>query len=172
MVDRELTLKSDLIEQIHDGWQELQEFVDGLTVEQLNGPMDSAGWTIKDHLMHLAVWESGILALINRENRSAFMGIDDDIWDSGDYDEINEVIHQRYQDKSVDEVLLSLRIVHESLLHRLATLSDDDLSQSYQHFQPHKERASLDPVYEWIAGNTYEHYAEHIPWMIAITMGT
>ena len=53
---------------------------------------------------------------------------------------------------------------HGALMAGLGKLSDADLKQPYSHFQPgdpDEER----PVIGWVAGNTYEHYAEHIGWI-------
>jgi len=43
-------------------------------------------------------------------------------------------------------------------------MSDADLRRSYNHYQPNDPRDPGDdrPVADWVAGNTYEHYAEHI----------
>ena len=43
-------------------------------------------------------------------------------------------------------------------------MSDADLRKPYSHFQP-KDPEKKGPVIGWVAGNTYEHYAEHIGWI-------
>src|SRR5207249_3693099 len=50
---------------------------------------------------------------------------------------------------------------------RLGEMSDADLRRSYNHYQPNDPRDPNDdrPVVEWVGGNTYEHYAEHIGWI-------
>ena len=41
---------------------------------------------------------------------------------------------------------------------------DADLQKPYSHYQP-KDPDEKRPVVGWVAGNTYEHYAEHIDWI-------
>ena len=51
----------------------------------------------------------------------------------------------------------------------LAGLSDADLLKTYRHYQPDEpEENSGAPIIGWIAGNTYEHYAEHQAWVEAL----
>jgi hypothetical protein len=45
----------------------------------------------------------------------------------------------------------------------MAKLSSNDLLLPYCHYQP--SEAEERPVLEWVAGNTYEHYAEHTGWI-------
>ena len=53
---------------------------------------------------------------------------------------------------------------HAALMAGLGKLSDADLKQPYSHFQP-GDPDEKRPVIGWVAGNTYEHYAEHIGWI-------
>ncbi|MBC7872040.1 MAG: hypothetical protein H7Y09_14435, partial [Chitinophagaceae bacterium] len=50
------------------------------------------------------------------------------------------------------------------------TLSDADLMRPYNYYQP--ESAQAAPIIDRIAGNTFGHYEEHIPWMQAIVEGS
>ena len=53
---------------------------------------------------------------------------------------------------------------HAALMVALGKLSDADLQKPYSHFQPTDSKQKR-PVIGWVAGNTYEHYAEHIGWI-------
>ena len=46
-------------------------------------------------------------------------------------------------------------------------MSDADFELSYNHYQPNQPRDPSDdrPALEWVAGNTWEHYAEHVDWI-------
>jgi hypothetical protein len=46
----------------------------------------------------------------------------------------------------------------------LSRLSDADLKKPYSHYQP-SDPDQKRPVLDWVGGNTYEHYAEHIAWI-------
>jgi hypothetical protein len=41
-------------------------------------------------------------------------------------------------------------------------MSDEDLKRPYSHFQPDDPPYNPSPVWPWIVGNTFEHYAEHM----------
>src|SRR5664279_3915605 len=93
--------KTQLLDAIDKGWNNLHAYLSTLTYEQVTIPTDAAGWTVKDHLAHLAIWEDGIWALLEKKPRAAYMGVPDDIWTNrvpNRIDRINAVIQQRYVD--------------------------------------------------------------------------
>ena len=128
-------------------------------------PQDAGGWTIKDHIMHLAVWLDGVTALLNHQSRVAAMGIDEALWDQG-YDAVNAVSQQQHKDRLLDDVLNSFKASHHRLLSRVESLSEAELSLPYSHYAPGSSIQG--PVYARVMGNTFEHYDEHLPWILAI----
>jgi len=158
--------KAELLDEMDAGWQELTTYLDGLHSTDFTTNTDAAGWTVKDHVMHLAVWEDGVWAVLTGKNRYEHMGLDKATWDSHDYDRINAVIQQFHQDKPLAEVRQHLQDVHARLVATIDSLSDTDLQQPYSHYQPDYDWN--DPVIAWIINNSYTHYREHIPWMAAI----
>lgn len=158
--------KAELLSRMANGWETFQQYISTLTEEQLTRPTDAAGWTAKDHIAHLAVWEDGVYALLRGESRSARMGIDDEVWRSRDYDRINDVIQKRYRHLSLADALAMFREAHQRLIAQLDSMTDDALKQPYNVYSPNSTRT--DPVWYWIPGNTYEHYQEHRPWIAAI----
>lgn len=158
--------KQELLDRIEQGWAVMQTYLDTLSEAQLTGPTDAAGWTAKDHIMHMAVWENGIYALVSKKPRWEGMGLERDVFVSGDYDHMNALIQQQHAAKPLDEVLAHFTEVHERLVKKLRWLSDEELQQPYRVYQPDSDRDA--PVIGWVAGNTYEHYTEHQPWIAAI----
>jgi hypothetical protein len=161
--------KDELMAQIDDEWAALTTYLETLAPEQWAGPCDAAGWTVKDHVIHIAVWEDGINALLHHQDRVAAMGLEMATWNSGDYDLMNEIIRQQHLAKSVDEVKTAAAKSHQAILDTLHNLSHDDLSLPYNHYTPDPERDG--PVAAWVMGNTFEHYNEHLPWIQAIVAG-
>lgn len=161
--------KAELLKHIHEGWDKLQAYLKTLTEAQLTGPTDAAGWTGKDHVIHLAVWEDGIVAIFEGESRVARLGIDATTWAARDYDNINAIIQQKHQNEPLADVMNTLNQVHERLLEKLADITDEDLQRPYKHYQP--DSTADQPVIGWVMGNTFEHYDEHIPWIDAIVQG-
>jgi len=166
MSEQKVMSKSELLEQMRRGWDDFQAYLQTLSEAQLSQPTDAAGWTAKDHVIHLAVWEAGIDALLGRESRWERMGLDAATWASGDFDAMNAVIQRRHKDMPLVEVLRTFQDVHQRLIGKIALLSDEDLQRPYRAYQPDSDRDA--PVIGWIMGNTYEHYAEHRPWIEAI----
>jgi len=160
------TSKAELLDRIQRAWDDFNAYLNSLTGEQLTALTDAAGWTVKDHLLHLAVWEEGVYALLQRRDRAAAMGLDKETFESGDFDRMNAVIQRRYQDLPLEESLRKFHDVHQRLLENIQSLSEEDLVRPYRDYAP--DSTSDRPVYAVISGNTFGHYEEHRPWIEAI----
>jgi hypothetical protein len=173
-MDDTMVTKQEMLRRIQDGWDELQRYLKTLTPEQLTQPKDAAGWTVKDHIMHLAVWEGGIVAVLKGESRQAHMGVDDATWKmdwrADDFFRINDVIFQQHKNKSLDAALSALQTAHEGMMAAVGGLSDADLTRPYNYFDA--SSTSERPVWDYIAGDSYDHYGTHRPWIAAIAAGT
>ena len=117
--------------------------------------------------MHLAAWESGIAALLRHEPRWQAMGVQD-LVRRDDFDSINAKIRELHQRRTLQETRNYFDQTHLDLLAALNALSDADLRKSYSDYQPDEPRAdSASPILNWIIGNTFGHYEEHIEWISA-----
>lgn len=163
--EREPVTIANMTRHINDGWAELQAFIATLTPAQMTEAMDAAGWTVKDHLIHLAVWQDGITALLKGEPRLGTMGVDEATWEQG-HDAVNALIQSQHRAMPLNDVLATLERSHDSIITTLATMRDDDLMLPYEHFDATQTREY--PIFAYIVGNSFEHYREHIPWMRAI----
>jgi len=155
--------RNAVLEPIDRGWQELNALIDSL------GPSGllltgADGWAVKDHLSHIAAWEASLLALFDGTDRAAAMGVAET---EGGTDALNEQIWNRNRDRTADDALEYFHSTHDALLKRLEAMTDAELQLSYNHYQPNDPRAPADdrPAVEWVAGNTWEHYAEHVAWI-------
>jgi hypothetical protein len=154
-----MTAANAEIEPIEKGWSELVALVDSLGNDGLE--RKGAGqWAVKDHLVHIAAWELSLLALLDGDDRRTAMGVPGAAEDT---DSLNEAIWLAHRHESAEQALAFSRDSHERLMHRLSAMTDADLRRSYNHYQPDDPRDPGDdrPVVEWVAGDTYEHYAEH-----------
>ncbi len=144
--------------------------LDRLTDEQMQIPRDAAGWNIRDHLTHLAAWAEGIAALLHREDRWSAMGLatpppEDQ---EHDYDLINEQIAVQYRDRSAAQARAWLVAAHERVAAAVEAIGDAGLAEPYDRYVAPFTGQAGDPIVQYISGNTYEHYAEHLPWIQAI----
>jgi uncharacterized protein (TIGR03083 family) len=159
--------KAELLERIEQARAALDQTIAHLSDAQLVAPGPYEGWSVKDHLAHLAAWEQGIAALLQRRPRYAAMGVDAPTNPTAGTDGINAVIYQRDKDRPLAEVLADFRQAQQALLAALAPLSDADLLKTYSHYQPDEPgKDSGAPILKWVASNTYEHYAEHVAWLV------
>lgn len=159
--------KAAVLHNLEQGWSDFHAYISSLTPEQLTVPRDAAGWSVKDHLIHLALWQNGISALLEGqgEPRYAGMGIDATTWGL-EMDDVNAAMQQKYRELTLDEVLARLREAHERMHRIITTLPEEALFMPYSHYDPTLPRDA--PIVEWIVGDSYEHYAEHRPWIEAI----
>lgn len=157
--------RKKLMDEIEESWNELLSFIDSLTKEELTGPTDAAGWTVKDHVIHLAMWEKAALALLERKSKREVLDISPEIWEQDD-DPINAVLQQRYQDMPLDKVMQTLHQHHVLILEKLNSMTEDDFQLPHRHYQPNSTEER--PIINWVHWDTVHHYREHIPWMAAI----
>lgn len=161
--------KADTLERLDQWWHELEQTLDAWSDDQLTDPRDAAGWSVKDHLSHLMVWEAGIVALLAKQPRYEAMGFDVATMQSISEDEMNARIRQRYAAASLTDVRDELSQAHKALIAAIEAMPFDDLLKGYGHFQPDEPGARTDrPVLGLIFGNSSGHFEEHLPWMRAI----
>ena len=147
---------AELLDLIQRSWDDLWATIDGLTPAQMEIP-DTGGWSIKDNLAHLTVWERYmVLHYLQGRPAGEAMGLDEATVQSH-YDEINAAIHERNRDRSLDEVTRMARAIHQEVVDYLAAVSFETLMRQKDDDDPEKR-----PLLAWVAGNTYEHYDEHL----------
>jgi hypothetical protein len=148
---------------VEESWNQLASLVDTLGPAGLT-LTGADGWAVKDHLAHIAAWEQSLLALVEKRDRAEAMGLREP---TGDTDAINRSLWELHRAMTPEEALAYFRETHARLMAALERMTDADLMLPYNDYQPDAPRDTADnrPVGEWIAGNTYEHYDEHVAWM-------
>jgi hypothetical protein len=99
---------------------ELEATVKTIGERELTEIRDPAGWSAKDHLMHVATWEQALLAKLDGRTRHEALGIDEATDRSGDDDTINAAIFSRTRHRRLDEVMDAVRKTHAATRARLA----------------------------------------------------
>ncbi len=159
------TTKAELQAKIESAWDTLRRYLDGLSVDQMTGLLDAEGWSVRDHLVHLARWEASVTVLFHGQPRHLGLGIEPSEYASADFDEINAVIHERTKDLTLGAVMAELRKNHDDLMAALLRLSDADLKRTVSESFPQAPAGDDRQVLDVILDNTAQHFAEHLGWI-------
>jgi hypothetical protein len=157
--------RENLMNEIETSWNELQTYLASLTEEQFTRPTDAAGWTVKDHVIHIAVWEHANLAMLEGKSKREVLEITPEVWEQDD-DPINAVLQQRHCDMPLTEVMQTLNQNHERILNKLNTMTKADFQRPYSHYQPQSNQQR--PIIDFVMWDTASHYRDHTGWIKAI----
>jgi hypothetical protein len=153
--------KEALLSKIHESYSRLIDFLVGLDSAQLLESMEEGGWTIKDILAHVTAWEDVLIRFyIQGEPIHRMLEIEDAQYWVMSEDEQNERLYQRTRDWTANKVLEHARETHEALMRILEDLAEDRLRLPPPHLKG--EPQSTRPLFDFIVGNTYDHYEEHL----------
>jgi uncharacterized damage-inducible protein DinB len=133
----------------------LEEAVSGMSDEDF--VTTSGGWSVKDHLAHVAAWERRLLGEMQGDRAAARFGPDEAIFDTGNTDAINAMIHARHRDDSPETVRAEFRAAGEALHAAIAGLDAADLLQPVRPDDP-----MVDTLADLISWDTYRHYPDHV----------
>jgi uncharacterized protein (TIGR03083 family) len=146
--------KRELLDAIHKERAAFEATLAGLAPEQLTAPGVMDGWSVKDILGHVAIWEARLVAILYSIER----GVAPKMLRSSEVDKVNAESFTEQRERPLDRVLADFHAVHVQLLKRLDTLKEGDLSDSKRFPWMVDE-----PLEKLVASDTFEHYAEHRP---------
>ena len=147
--------KTELLARIRAARTELENTISGLDDAALSAP-GPEGWAVKDHLAHLAAWSRKVLSNMDGITSPAALGVPEDVYQRGDWVEINEIVRAPDKDRPAADIVAEYRSAHAALLARIEALPEADL------FGPD------DKLRNNIRGNSYDHDHEHQPWIEAV----
>lgn len=156
------TPPSDVLGRIETSWGALQAVISDLTPTHMEELRDAGGWSIKDHLAHVAVWETSSLVLLERRSLLTELDLSEDEVDLQDYESINAAMQRRSAGQPVAEVVAHSQQTHGRLMAALTALGEEGLNRPYAEFRPEATENRDRPVRDLLSGNTYEHYDEHV----------
>ena len=102
------------------GWTELVDLVN--QVQDAGGltQVGADGWTVKDHVAHVAAWENSLLALLEGHDRSSAMGVSETV---EGIDNVNEAVRKLHESDTAEEAFGYFRDSHAQLVAALEKLS-------------------------------------------------
>jgi hypothetical protein len=151
--------KAELLARIPPARAALEQTIASLTAAQIRTP-GPAGWSVKDHLAHLATWEQMIVAHLRDGSDHAVVGMDAAAYAVVGLADLNEVIFRRHRGRDAANVLRDFRRSHAQVMALLAELDEVAFWMPYWQDDP-----SGRSVMEKVAGDTYKHDLEHRCWI-------
>jgi hypothetical protein len=150
------TDKTTMLERTRDGWWRLQQALELLEENEMTEIQMQGNWTVKDILAHIAFWEDRLLlrlsdALAGRPMERQPGGLSE-----ADVDALNEENYRNHAHLDLHTVLGKSAEIHNSLIGALTRLPEDPLDDFYTIWW------GGEPPWAIIAGDTYEHYEEHL----------
>ena len=165
------TPMDDLLTANDAAWASLRSRIARHAEVDLTTAHDAAGWTSKDHLVHLAVWERGMPHVL-RDGWPQWqgMGITEELFatrQTEGFDAINEEIRRQNADRPLGDILIEVQEVHEAMQATIRELGDAGLQRPVGDF---RHDGTEMRVIAWIPGDAGDHFTEHERY-IAIILG-
>jgi hypothetical protein len=167
MAKHVISTKAELLATIEPAWASLTTALDRLTEKQKTTIQDAQGWTVKDHLIHLAAWERSVVFFLQGQPRHVGLGVDQALYEHGSIEDVNAAIFQQRKDLPLAEATAQFHQAHAQLMQLLQPLTDADLQRPYRHYlpdEPEDDRSAIDVIYD----NTAGHFEEHLEWIEAL----
>lgn len=169
MVKRKTNTKKVLVADIIPAWNDLNEALAKLSNHQ-KALKDAQGWSVKDHLVHLAAWENSVAYLLQGKPRHEGLGIEQYIYSLGDFDVMNDAIQKKNQTVTYRKAYGRLQEVHARLMALIDGMDDASLLKPYRAFLPDEPgEGEGPPVVNLIYSDTSSHFNEHLEWIKDLT---
>ena len=149
---------------IDAAWKDLHSFLAAVTPDQAS-KRDQAGWSVKDHVTHLAAWEDSVVILFRGGRRHEALGIEEPFCAAASLNEINEVIKVRLEGTALQEAIRTLEGAHRQLMGHVRTLRDADLNAKVREFFPQAPSKDDRLLASLLWDLTGRHFTEHLEWM-------
>jgi hypothetical protein len=137
--------RDDLIRHYQTMRRDLLDSIAGLTDAQLTEPTLD-GWSVKDHLAHIACWDearAAEIARVSAGHAAVLRSI------SNQEETFNDLCHQLWQPRSLEQVRWELAATRQRVLDAIASATDH----------------GLDPSRYAEAALRSDHEAEHTRWI-------
>lgn len=147
--------RNELLGRIRDGRAELESALALFDKRDLTEPLLDSGWSIKDIIAHIGFWEQ---RMVNLYDILSAGDVPQDAIDGETLDELNARVFNENRLLPLGIVQVNELTAFRMLVNIAETAPDEDL------FDPGRFAwCEGEPFRNWIATNTWEHYADHVP---------
>jgi hypothetical protein len=148
--------KTSILKELSTSYAALEEILASLNKTQYFIEGIIPGWSIKDILAHIASWHHRLLKWLEaaiRNEEPAISGPEN----VEEMDSLNAQFYHENKSLPLDVVLADFRTSYRHIMDIVQAMPEEDL------IGPHRFAWSKgEPLWQAIAGDTYEHYREHI----------
>jgi carboxymethylenebutenolidase len=147
--------REGLLTQMRLGRQELMDVLANVPKGQLTNPVLPNQWSVKDLLAHIGFWERRAIDLYHY-----FQGgpAPDPQPGSITINELNDRVYRTNRGLALEELRQFESSAYDALFRLASSVPEADL------FDPHRFLATEgNPFADWIVGNAFGHYADHLP---------
>lgn len=160
--------KTELLTYTRERANKLIALTDALPDAIWIGPTDAAGWTIKDHVAHLMYWDRAEIALLlHGTSLQQSTGMPDAIWNSGDYDQMNEWNRRSTQNESPAAVRAERDRVFAKLFEVVGGFSESDLVRPARDYGLEDSDRTLLTVCADFYGDHFDEHRRYIEQVIS-----
>jgi hypothetical protein len=152
----EQTNKAALLEKMNCGYAAFQTLLAVLGEAQMTRAGVNGGWSIKDVLTHLTAWQRAMMDRLQAAARNEKPTLTVDLTDE-EIDRLNEQFYQEGKARPLVEVLTDFRTTYLQIVEVVQALPWEDLADAHRFAWQNGI-----PLWRYVAGDTYEHYQEHI----------
>jgi len=149
--------KTSLLDAMRTGYTALEKTLAPLDEAQMTTSGVNGTWSIKDNIAHIVTWQRILLDRLHavaRDETPTSYGSDQT---DEDIDKLNEQFYQQSKSRQLADVLADFRTTYAQIEEAVQSTSEEDLIDP-QRFP----WAKGVPLWRYVAGDTYEHYLEHI----------
>ena len=151
--------RAELALNIRTGRDRLEAALAQISDERMSDVGLYETWSVKDLLAHLGWWELRAAYVASTLINGS---VPDRTIDAASVDQVNATVYQEHHQQPLDEVRQYEHDAYLSLLTLVEKMSEDDLFNA-QRFPWTKGQ----PLADWVVNNTYGHYDEHMPALLA-----
>lgn len=146
--------KNEILVALNEGRERFLEAIDGLTPDQMKETGVVGEWSVKDILVHLTRCEAELVKLLwqasqRQKPTSAHFS-------TLSVDEQNDRWYRESRSRPLDLVLEDFHGVRTQTIRRVEEFPEEHLTDP-KHYPWSADR----PLWDWIAGDSFEHEAEH-----------
>jgi hypothetical protein len=149
--------KAGVLDAMRTGYATLEKTLAPLEEAQMTTPGVNEAWSIKDIIAHITAWQYALLDRLHAAARGVTPTSYASELTDEDIDNLNEQFYQQSKSRPLAAVLADFRTTYAQIEEAVGSMSEEDLTGP-QRFA----WAKGVPLWRYVAGDTYEHYLEHI----------